>query len=332
MVPADEKFTSHLFIAESKEEETQDSKRRMAFFLKEHLLPICIDTNAMVLLYDNSCSMSQNFGKICDSERKRLHGVLPFTVMAITGAHMVCMRAESDHKSLARQIRDESDRWTHYNGQLKSIFRKHLCITENRADFPPGITHAILVSAVSTGKKDRKHEIDTKTFKMFKSGLVERLARDLPNFALSTYSQSQGSEYALFADYVGRKLPIVFIDSRVSKLTKETLSFNGKVDKEEAIRLYADSVYAGAKEYLESLDEKLHAADCWNFYDSSTLAYLITTLRSFSETLIRAEEGRADNVRSGPKWLWKKYSEKYDHREALGRNEHSSPTSVLRAL
>lgn len=78
---------------------------------KEHLLPVCIKTNALVLLHDNTCAISDIFGHICHEERKKRNGVLPFTVLAIIGAHTVSCRAEHDEESRARSIRRGSRRW-----------------------------------------------------------------------------------------------------------------------------------------------------------------------------------------------------------------------------
>jgi hypothetical protein len=55
--------------------------------------------------------MSEAFGQICSAERKKRNGVLPFTVLAIIGAHNVACRAENDEESRARTIRRGSRRW-----------------------------------------------------------------------------------------------------------------------------------------------------------------------------------------------------------------------------
>ena len=111
VVPEDDMFTSHCYIGEKDRESFEETEQKMALFLKDHVLPICIKTNALVLLHDNSCALSEAFGHICHSERQKRNGVLPFTVLSIVGGHMLANRAEYDDESLARTIRRGSRRW-----------------------------------------------------------------------------------------------------------------------------------------------------------------------------------------------------------------------------
>ncbi len=87
-IPADDMFTERLYIAEKGEEEYALSVRRMALFLKEHILPVCIKTNALVLLHDTTCSISLLLGELCHAERMKRGGSLPFTVLSIIGGKL----------------------------------------------------------------------------------------------------------------------------------------------------------------------------------------------------------------------------------------------------
>lgn len=89
------------------------------------------------------------------------------------------------------------------------IFEDDFDFNDYQADFPPGLTHAILVSSVNEDKKKK----DSMPYKLYKSSLIDRLSRDLPSIALCAYSFG-GDPLTLFADYVGRRLPLVLIDSR----------------------------------------------------------------------------------------------------------------------
>jgi hypothetical protein len=91
-----------------------------------------------------------------------------------------------------------------------SVFEAESFTNVYAADFPAGLTHAILVSTVNEEKMKKDYTV----FKAFKNALIDRLSRDLPSIALSAYSVGGKMEYPLYADFVGRKLPLVLIDTR----------------------------------------------------------------------------------------------------------------------
>ena len=84
-------FTKRCFVAERSKEDLADTERLMALFLKEQLLPICIKTHALVFLHDTTCGISAAFGSLCQAERSKRNGQLPFSVMSLAGAHNICM-------------------------------------------------------------------------------------------------------------------------------------------------------------------------------------------------------------------------------------------------
>ena len=73
-VDPDDMFTDRMFVSECSRDDFQATQRRMALFLKETLLPVCIKTNALVFLHDNTCELSYNFGEIVESERTKRNG------------------------------------------------------------------------------------------------------------------------------------------------------------------------------------------------------------------------------------------------------------------
>ena len=84
-------FTNTCFVGERNREDLAVTEKRMALFLKEQLLPICIKTHALVFIHDSTCGLSAAFGSLCETERNKRDGDLPFTVMCLAGAHNICM-------------------------------------------------------------------------------------------------------------------------------------------------------------------------------------------------------------------------------------------------
>lgn len=134
-----EMFTNRLYLAEKDVGSYSSTMRRMSIFLKEHLLPVCVKTNALVFLHDQTCSISQAFGQICQAERQKRNGTLPFSVMTIIGANSVVHRAQNDEDSVANQLRRGSRRWKQYNEMMLGVFTDPLFYRNYAADFPFGM-------------------------------------------------------------------------------------------------------------------------------------------------------------------------------------------------
>jgi hypothetical protein len=79
---------SHHTYAERSEKELLETDERLGSFLEEHLLPVAIQTQALILVHSKSCHMSFVFDKICSDYAKTVpSGKLPFTVMHFNSAY-----------------------------------------------------------------------------------------------------------------------------------------------------------------------------------------------------------------------------------------------------
>ena len=143
---------------------------------------------------------------------------------------------------------------------MMDVFGKTTFKNEYSADFPNGITHGILISALD----EEKMKENSQPHKVFKTTLVDRLSRDLPSIGLVSYS-SGGDPMSLYSDYVGRKLPLILIDSRPPPVSDVVGS-----DTEALM----DAYFERAESYLSEIQSELAEQDTWNFYMMSTLAFL----------------------------------------------------------
>lgn len=97
------------------------------------------------------------------------------------------------------------------------------------------------------------------------------------------------SKYTYYADYVGRGLPLVCIDSRqppkISKLQKEaSVQSDPIVDfEEDKIRQLRERIFEEAKSHLFSIEEELNPSHSWNYYDVGILSFLKTKIVEFSK-------------------------------------------------
>lgn len=312
-------FSNRVFVGENGKQDLRETEQRMALFLKEQLMPVCIKTRALVFLHDTSCSVSTAFGDLCQTEKSRRNGVLPFTVMCVAGAQNIQMRAENDDNSLARQLRRGSRRWKQYNTMLVDVHQEDAAVMETTADFPQGLTHVVLVSSVNEEKQKR----DKKPLKVFKSNLVDRLSKDLPSVGICSYSFG-GDPFSLYAEYVGRHLPLILIDTRPrhshdtghgSPQTKEGLR-RGSISatkKGATTASLRGEILKEAKAHLEAIDSGLAANQSWNFFEASTLGYLHSLMEEFMQSRLQMESGMTGSQEAGSRksqWLYMSHQEK----------------------
>lgn len=176
-------------------------------------------------------------------------------------------------------------------------------------------------------------------YKQFKSALIDRLSRDLPSIAICSYSFG-GDPYALYADYVGRKLPLVAIDSRPppsksdvdvfkrSRLASGTplqvtsLAQTGAIVYDEAsqVKTIADSIFEEVKWYLLTVVEpQLNASGTWNFHDASIISFMHSKIREFCEARAQlASQVNGTVALTKKQWLFMAVNEKLKAVEADG--------------
>jgi len=219
---------------------------------------------------------------------------------------------------------------------MMDVLSNPFAIRDWRADFPNGLTHAILVSSVN----DDKMKVDYSAYKKFKSALVDRLSRDLPSIGIVSYSFG-GDSFCNFSDYVGRELPLILIDSRpVAKDVKATShAAKSSADMNSlGLRSVSDNLSTTdlqtiflerAKAHLFKIEEGLETAQTWNFYEAATLSFLHSQLEEFAIARLKAESQMSSDFHD-KKWLFMAIADKRRAAEAEGsEGTEEPPENVL---
>lgn len=208
---------------------------------------------------------------------------------------------------------------------MLSIFHEPIGLGYYNADFPEGLTHVILVSSVNEAKK----KAEFMPYKHFKSSLIDRLSRDLPSIAVAGYSFG-GDPYSIFADYVGRKLPLVLIDARPPPTQEELDSFRASRPEQamnqsdttapaSMLQQIVDAKYDEAKWFLEDVvEKKLTASSTWNFHDASIISYLTTKVIEVWESRIAFSSKSTDSSSGKRQWLFMALKDKLRATESEG--------------
>jgi hypothetical protein len=182
---------------------------------------------------------------------------------------------------------------------MMDVFGKSESMNEDAIDVPNGLTHMILISAVNEEKKVK----DFLIYKQFKSNLVDRLSRDLPSIAFAIFSTDN---FSVLSDYVGRKLPMVFIDSQhpptnpvlakggiaaslvgvciVREGVEESQAVTQAQPADGALSVHELSklIFDHTKAHLMKIENELEISGSWNFCDASTVAFLHSQIQTFT--------------------------------------------------
>lgn len=250
---ADELSPNGTYYSEKKASDVEATDRAIATFLEESLLPVAIHTNALVLVQNDQCSLAMAIGKLCESElAKSRTGKLPFTVLFIGSATSVFGPALEQLKNQSKRFKEKDEA---IHSALINTWGEERIKWSTKQEPPPGCSHYVIVDGVTRGKVDNSAGLG------FKNTFVQHLSTNLPSIAVTTLSVGSIDRFGFLADYVGRGLPLLLVDSRP-----------------EPKGGYPTSVEA-AKASLLHLDEELAANGAINTYSASTLAFLRQVLR-----------------------------------------------------
>jgi hypothetical protein len=85
--------------------------------LEECVLPVAVQTNALVLVYSDECSLAHAFGALCAAESQKWGGRLPFTVMCIVSGVPI-RQASRVEGTVTHALAVRSKRWKERAGAI----------------------------------------------------------------------------------------------------------------------------------------------------------------------------------------------------------------------
>jgi len=256
--------------------------RKICIFLKEILLPVAIQTNAVVILNDDCCCLSRAFGELVAEEVKKNSGrPLPFTVINV-GFALVYDTQSLVPGTMAYQLRTGSKRW------LDSQRWIHDAVTNSMSKWrinhykhvgpPAGCTHYIFADTVDRAN----NAVDFSGGRELAQNLTNAFARNLPSVGFVTLNHlaSFATGIESISRYVGKGLPLVLLDT-CDRLGGNTRTLDA------------------ARQQLETREAALNKAGMIDAYTECTLSYLHTVLKRIEE-----DERQEEKCGKGSE-LWK---------------------------
>ena len=257
--------STHYFVSEKDGlNGLRHTEYKIQTFLKESLIPLARQHNALVIVSDSSCSLSQVFGKLCAAEAERRRGNLGFYVLAFLRAPYLLLSCKNPD-TIAFQLRRASKNWRKYEDKMWYVLKKaqgdESMFYSHYADAPDGCTHYIVVDCISEDESGLKRDWGPVT--VLRARLVQAvLSSQIPGFGVATMQYKWGYRWVgTFADLVARGIPVLLLDSRDPPLRPVQ-------SVQEAIA------------HLSQLNDDLAQEGTGHFYYTSALAFLHQALLS----------------------------------------------------
>jgi hypothetical protein len=254
--------------AELNEQSLRFTDKKIAKFLEACILPLAIQTNALVICDNDDCSLSKAWSEICIVEANKRKGRLPFTVMNFTCARWVCAAARKAD-TITNQLAKGSPRWKARVARVENAMKnetgeERIGWFSSGQEVPAGCSHFICCEGLTKG------QIDDSVLSQFKNHFVQTMAQNLPSIGIASLNAWGWSTIGSYSDYVGRGLPLLLLDSRP--------------EPEDG---YPTDIAVMEKQ-IEALDSLLQThSGTYNSYLISLLAYVHQGLSARKEKLLQ---------------------------------------------
>ena len=239
---------------------------------------------ALVLLNGESCSLSRAFGNLVGEELAKFKGKCPFTVLNVGFASSYDTQSYMSG-TVAFQLRTGSRRWRQNQRKINQAMENHMGKWRSQwsqnAGPPRGCSHYVLVDTVD----DKKNVLDFSAAYALSKNLTAAFAKHLPSIGFVTFGHTGGglaNAVKSMANYVGRGLPLLILDSRVRPDNVNTL--------EEC------------KQHLIDVEAKLNAENHVDFYRESTWSLVHSVLQRIEEREALQSAKRNTNTAGLPIW------------------------------
>ena len=184
----------------------------MARFLKECIVPVAIQTNAVIIVHSDVCTLSSALSDIVSSIAAQNGGRAPFSVINFNVAVAYHHQSEIPGTT-AYALKMKSKRWRDSNDKIQSAVLN--CWGEQEAcwgksDAPPSCTHYIMLDGVTGSNR----HADWSALYSFKNAFIQSLAGSLPSIAVQALGWGAWSTVNSLSDYVSRGLPLLLLDCR----------------------------------------------------------------------------------------------------------------------
>jgi hypothetical protein len=170
-----------------------------------------------LIIGTSQCCLTDAFAKVSQPAQHRLGASCPFQFLVFVDVKAVHKKSE-DESSHAYELQKHEKRWQDLKklGEMKNAMNKQFGQDEAywpAHDTTPGANQYVVFESLDRDTEEFRPYLQKK----FENDFISSFASNLPVIALQTFGDDRYSTVAQLADHVDRKLPLLLIDSRVSR-------------------------------------------------------------------------------------------------------------------
>ena len=264
--------------SEANEWELLSSLRRVEAFMEDIVLPIAVQTRALVIVENANCRLGAAFSKVCMKYAKSRGGKLPFTLISFNCTNWM-RGAVQDPDSTATALKNASKRWDDCPERPDQESFELM----TAQDLLPGCTHTVMVAP--HGLPGPAYEAAQLACRDLRAEFVNKLTAELPSIAIGSFSQNPGDGEVV--DYISRDLPVLLLDSRPPPRDGGKYSYS----------------FGDMQHDLLELEARLVSNGCTNQYDQ--FAHLNAVLKNVLKRDQQHDHGHATAAHGDSvKWIW----------------------------
>ena len=264
-------WSGYDFFKFGREKGPTATDRKTAIFLCEAVLSVAIQTNAILLVSVDSCSLAKAWGDFVADVTTKRGGKAPFN--AINVGHATNYYSQSLVPwTIAYQLRLGSKRWRHNQKRISNAVESSNSkwrVNWKQLKCPPaGCSYYIITDAVN----DKKNKVDLSAARTLMKNLTAAFAKSLPSIGVVTLRHNGFETGALsLSNYVRRGLPLLMLDSRdrpqvnsLEEAEAHLRDFEARLNKGGMIDNYKDSNWSFLHTVLQRIEEqkkKMSGAD-----------------------------------------------------------------------
>jgi len=138
-------------FGENSVEDMMETEEKISLFLKNYIIPLAIQTNAIIVTNAIYCTLSRILSDLCEAEAAARKGQLPFTVVQF-GLSFLYWTSSLEKESLAHVLKNKSKRWAEtdhvYDSYWNSASDPQERINLQTLSLLQGATHYIIVDGI----------------------------------------------------------------------------------------------------------------------------------------------------------------------------------------
>ncbi|EKX48124.1 hypothetical protein GUITHDRAFT_137062 [Guillardia theta CCMP2712] len=270
--------------------ELENAKVKLVNFFRDVLIPLCAQTNAIVLMPASDWDMGAHaFSQAVNLLRSKWGAKLPFSTMG-SGWRWVFQRQSRVDGTVSHQIRSKSESFGR-NDDLMDDFNKAVSSPERSKwvsqDLLAGVDNYILFEGATVDTNGKFVNWNPGPANLLENMILENFSQSIPCFTLRFTRTHENTNNQICVDIINSSVPVVFLDLRERK------ELRGNSRKERLKEAFSQ---------IREFREELFQANQNEVYDVCNIAFMDSVLKEYEPAI--SKNPNASKSSSHPEKLW----------------------------